>query len=426
VSFRAGRKEQTFTVSYLVDSLGFTKKHAESISRKVSFDGKGKNPDSVLNLFKAHGFTDSQISTIVTAYPELLLLDAEKSLGPKLRFLHSRGASSYELAEIISRVPKILGKKGDKTLSLYYDFVKDVIEADKSSEFEIEKSRHSWPEGNNNKQSNKFRNVLVLRGLGMPQKLLFPLLISDYQPVYGKEKFESSLKKVVDKGFDPTTSRFVQALHVVYQTSDETIEAKVDVFKSLGFSVGDVWEIFKKWPFSLKFSEKKINQTFETLKRCGLLEEEVLSVLKKFPQLIRLSEQNIANSVETFVGLGFSRDEVTLMIKRFPQCLNLSAETVKKKTEFLVKKMSLPLKAVVSNPQVLGYNMEKRTVPRCNVIKTLMAKGLIGSELPSMSFVLAINDQAFLNKYVRKLDNKKLVAELMAIFTRVCKAHLED
>ncbi|ESQ48082.1 hypothetical protein EUTSA_v10022094mg, partial [Eutrema salsugineum] len=103
------------------------------------------------------------------------------SLGPKLRFLHSRGASSSALAEIISKVPKILGKKGDKTLSLYYDFFKDNIEADRSSEFEIEKSCLYWPEGNNNKQ-----------GLGMPQKLLLPLLISDYQPVYGKEKFEST------------------------------------------------------------------------------------------------------------------------------------------------------------------------------------------------------------------------------------------
>ncbi|CAL9237828.1 unnamed protein product, partial [Arabidopsis halleri] len=48
-----------------------------------------------------------------------------------------------------------------------------------------------------------------------------------------------------------------------------------------------------------------------------------------------------------------------------------SAESVKKKTEFLVKKMNWPLKAVVSNPSILGYSMEKRIVPRCNIIKNL-------------------------------------------------------
>lgn len=127
----------------------------------------------------------------------------------------------------------------------------------------------------------------------MPQKLLFPLVISNYQPVCGKEKFEETLKKVVDMGFDPTKSTFVEALHVVYKMSEKTIEEKVNVYKRLGFSEVDIWAIFKKWPFFLKFSEKKIILMFETLKKCGLVEEDVISVLKTRPQCIRASEQKI-------------------------------------------------------------------------------------------------------------------------------------
>uniref|UniRef100_A0A0D3BVL3 Uncharacterized protein n=1 Tax=Brassica oleracea var. oleracea TaxID=109376 RepID=A0A0D3BVL3_BRAOL len=37
--------------------------------------------------------------------------------------------------------------------------------------------------------------------------------------------------------------------------------------------------------------------------------------------------------------------------------------------------MNWPLEALVLFPQVLGLSLEKRTVPRCNVIKALMAKG---------------------------------------------------
>ncbi|ESQ29221.1 hypothetical protein EUTSA_v10023447mg [Eutrema salsugineum] len=420
---RDGRKGKTFTVSYLVKSLGLSKKLAESISTKVSFEDKS-NPDSVLNLLRSHKFTDSQISGIVRSYPRLLTLDAEKSLGPKLHFLQSmKGASSSELTEIVSTVPKILGKKGEKTISVYYGFVRDIIEADKCSTLE-KLCLSSSPQGN---LENKIRNVSALRGLGVPQRLLFNLLISSYQPVCGKERFEASLKKVVEMGFDPTNPKFVQALHVVYQMSDKTIEEKVDVYKRLGFAVSHVWEIFKKWPFSLKFSEKKITQTFETLKRCGLLDDEVRSVLKRNPQFIRVSEQNIVNSIETFIGLGFSRDDVTLMIKRYPECIGSSAETIKKKTEFFVKKMNWPLESVVSHPQVLNYSMEKRIVPRCNVIKALISKGLLGdevSEVPPLSSVLACTDQTFLNRYVMKRD--KLVPELMAIFTRDNKARLEQ
>uniref|UniRef100_A0A1J3IEF1 Transcription termination factor 3, mitochondrial n=1 Tax=Noccaea caerulescens TaxID=107243 RepID=A0A1J3IEF1_NOCCA len=409
-SSQDGRKGHAFTVSYLVDSLGLTKKLAESISKKVTFEEK-RNPDSILNLLRIHGFTGSQISSIVTDYPRLFLLDPEKSLAPKLRFLQSRGASSSELTEIVSEVPEILGK--DRSFSVYYDFVKEVIQADKSSS--LEKLCHSLAQGS--KQENKIRNLSVLRELGMPQQLLFPLLISNSPHVCGKEKFEESLKKVVELGFDPRTSKFVEALRIVYTLKKETMEEKVNVYKRLGFDEGDVWEMFKKWPISLSHSEKKIKQKFETLMKCGLVEDEVRLVCKKFPQVIGVSEEKIESSIETFLGIGLSRDEFAVMVKRYPACVGLARDTVMKKAEFLVKKMNWRLKELVSNSQVVGYSMEKRIVPRCNVIEALLSRGLLGSGVPSLSSVLVCTDQSFLNKYVRKHDDEQLVLELMDVFT---------
>ncbi|ESQ49508.1 hypothetical protein EUTSA_v10022427mg [Eutrema salsugineum] len=407
----------SFSSASVVESLGLTTKPAVSITTKG-------NPDPVLSLLTSYGFTDSQISRIISTYPRLLTLDAEKSLLPKLQALQSRGASSSELTEIVSKVPKILGKRGAKSTGLYYDFIKDIIHNDKDEEEEeeeegyksskCEKICYSLPVG---KKGNKIRNVSALRELGVPQRFLFTLLISKSQPVWGKEKFEESVKKVVDMGFDPTTSKFVQALHVVYEMSEKTIQDKVNVYKSLGFAEEEVWEIFNKWPYSLKFSERKITQTFETLKKCGLVEEEVLSVLKKRPECMRASEEKIVNCVETFLGLGFSGDEVVAMVKCFPTCFGLSAETVKKKTEFLVKEMNWSLKDVAAIPPVLGYSLEKRIVPRCNVIKALLSKGLIrgGKRNLPMSSVLTSSNKVFVNRFVMKHGN--LVPELMAIFT---------
>ncbi|KAF2609688.1 hypothetical protein F2Q70_00010414 [Brassica cretica] len=369
------RKGNNFTLSYLVESLGFTTKLAESILRKVTTEDSNCNPDSVLTLLRSHGFTNSHISTIIRTYPRLLSLDSESSLAPKLRFLTSRGASTSELTEVLSTVPKILGIKKDKALSRYYDFVREIIIA-------TDKSYYSLPEGS--AQGNKLRNVLVLRDMGVPQRLLLPLLISNHHVCCGKEKFEETLKKVVEMGFEPATFRFVEALRMLYQLSDKTIREKLCFYGKLGFSVGDVWEMFKK-----------------------------------NPSFLPLSEKNVLNSIEAYLGLGFTRDEFAVLVKCHPQCLNYSAELVKKKTEFLVKSMNWPVKALVSNPTVLGYNLEKRTIPRCNVIKALMSEGLLGSELPSLGSVLVCTDHAFLKRYVMKHgdDNKKLVAELMAVFT---------
>lgn len=423
-SARNGPKGQVFTFCYLVDSLGLTATLAESISKKASFRDKG-NPDSVLSLFRSYGFTDSQISSMVTNYPRLLLLDAEKCLGPKLKVLKSmEGASSFHhLIETISKVPKLLGMKGDKTISRYYDVVKETIKSGKSSKFE--KLCRSLPHG---LQQNKIRNASVLRDLGVPQRLLNPLLVSDNKLVCGDGKFKETLKKVIDMGFDPTSIQFVQALGAVQWLSDIKIQEKVNVYKKLGFSVRDVWEMFLKYPISLRFSEDNITQTFLVLKKCGLVEEEILSVFKKFPECIGYSRQKICNSLKTFFGLGFNINQFGNMVKRFPPCLNISAERVKKRTKFLVKKknklmlrkMKWSLNAVAKFPQVLGISMEKRIVPRCKVTKALMLKGLLGdreSILPDKESVLLCTDDEFLNRFVRNHDDKELVAELMAIFT---------
>ncbi|KAL0732981.1 hypothetical protein Bca4012_009191 [Brassica carinata] len=374
------RKGNTFTLSYLVESLGFTTKLAESILRKVTSEETNSNPDSVLSLLRSHGFTDSHLSTIIRTYPRLLSLDAESSLAPKLRFLTSRGASTYELTEVLSKVPKILGIKKDKALSRYYDFVREMTVADnKSSEFE--KLCRSLPEGS--AQGNKLRNFLVLRDMGVPQRLLLPLLISNHHACCGKEKFEETLKKVVEMGFEPATYRFLEALRMLYLLSDKTIQEKLCFYERLGFSEGDVWKMFKK-----------------------------------NPSFLPLSEKNVLNSIEAYLGLGFSRDEFAVLVKCHPQCLNYSSELVKKKAEFLVNDMNWPVKALVTNPTVLGYNLEKRTIPRCNVIKALMSRGLLGSELPSIGSVLVCTDHAFLKRYVMKHDDdKELLANLMAIFT---------
>lgn len=94
-----------------------------------------------------------------------------------------------------------------------------------------------------------------------------------------------------------------------------------------------------------------------------------------FTKILQLICQHIVNSTKTYLGLGNSRDELSAVIR----ALDI-------------------LQAVASNTAVFGYSMENRIVPRCHVIKTVMSKGLIECELPAMSLVLAITDEAFLKQ----------------------------
>ena len=44
---------------------------------------------------------------------------------------------------------------------------------------------------------------------------------------------------------------------------------------------------------------------------------------------------------------------------------------------FLVKEMGCPSEAIAEYPVVVGYNLEKRIIPRFSVIKILKSKGLL-------------------------------------------------
>ncbi|CAG7895006.1 unnamed protein product [Brassica rapa] len=105
-----------------------------------------------------------------------------------------------------------------------------------------------------------------------------------------------------------------------------------------------------------------------------------------------------------FLGLD---GDVTIKVQEFyrlcnpGECPSEICLLVKEKIEFDVNQMNWPLKDVALFPQLLGYSMEKRIVPRCNVIKALIAKGLLGSEP------------------LRHIPVKQLVTELLAILRKV-------
>ncbi|AEE33385.1 Mitochondrial transcription termination factor family protein [Arabidopsis thaliana] len=378
---RDAQKEPKLTVSYLVDSVGIPIKFAESILKEVSSKDKC-NPNSVLNLLRSYDFTDSQISSIITTDPELLMEDAENSLCPKLKFLESREILSSRLNDIVTRVPKILRMEEEKSMITYYDFVKTITLTSSRSDF-----------------------YKVCE--------LYPYI-------------ESSIRKVIEMGFDPFAPKIFDATVVVCTLSNETLEERVNIYKTLGFDVRDVWEMFKKCPTFLNISEKKITQSFETLKKCGLVEEEVISMFQKSPQCIDFSELDITQNFEFLKGCGLVEEEVLSMFKRYPQCIGFSEKKILNAVETFLGQgfskdevmMMVNREGVVSIPVVLEFSMEKMIVPRCNVIKALTSKRLLKTEVSSMFSVLICPDEVFLERYVSKHDDQELVDELMSIFTK--------
>ncbi|XP_017974628.1 PREDICTED: uncharacterized protein LOC108661644 [Theobroma cacao] len=60
-----------FTVSYLIETFGFSKKYALTISKHINFETSEK-PDSIIAFFKNQGFSETHITRMVKTHPSIL------------------------------------------------------------------------------------------------------------------------------------------------------------------------------------------------------------------------------------------------------------------------------------------------------------------------------------------------------------------
>ena len=123
------KNQQPFSVSYLINTLGFSQEAAVSASRYVHFETPEK-AESVVSFFKNHGFSQTQISKLVRRFPTVLLSDPDKTLLPKMDFFSSKGIPSPDLAKIFSGHPFLFQSSLEKQIIPSFDFYKNLLQSE--------------------------------------------------------------------------------------------------------------------------------------------------------------------------------------------------------------------------------------------------------------------------------------------------------
>ena len=121
--------QQPFSVSYHINTLGFSQEAALSASKYVHFEIPEK-ADSVVNFFKNHGFSQTQITNLVRRLPSVLLSDPDKILLPKVDFFSSKGIPSPDLAKLFSGSPFLLQTSLEKQIIPSFDFFKNLLQSE--------------------------------------------------------------------------------------------------------------------------------------------------------------------------------------------------------------------------------------------------------------------------------------------------------
>ncbi|KAI0520066.1 hypothetical protein KFK09_007531 [Dendrobium nobile] len=319
------------TVSYLMNSCGLSQSVAVSLAKRINLKTT-ENADSILALLRAHGFATSHIASIVTKSPRILFSDAESNIKSKLKFFLDVGVSNDSLAKLISAIPSILRCSLEKRLMPNFDMLKTICGSDKQLLANI--CKFAWLLGRNF-EKEIFPNLKTLRDHGVPPSSIVKLSIMAPQVLLrNPARFSKSVVNLKEMGFDLSALYFVSGLKAVWMQSNSSWERKLQLYKSLGWSAEETISAFKKFPFCMMISDKKIKRG-----------------------------------------------------------VNFFVESVNCKPSFLAKQ-----------PILLCFSLEKRIVPRLNVMNILASKGL--EKNFSMTTILYASERRFLEKYVVKYKDQ--------------------
>ncbi|KAK6254543.1 hypothetical protein SCA6_015848, partial [Theobroma cacao] len=195
----ATSNQYSFTVSYLIETFGFSKESALTTSKHVNFE-TSKKPDSVIAFFKKQGFSKTDITRMIKTRPSLL--------------------SDEKTVHAIKRFPRLIS----------YD-VKVYL----------------------------LPNISILNNIGVPQSNIISMFrIQPQILLQSPPKLKEIGDTIKNMGFDPTGKRYLTALFVYSSMTKATWDSKVDHFKKLGWSEEEICKAFHLQPILMKTSEHKI------------------------------------------------------------------------------------------------------------------------------------------------------------------------
>ncbi|XP_024022607.1 transcription termination factor MTERF2, chloroplastic-like [Morus notabilis] len=252
--FSSSSNQQSFTVSYLINSLGFSPETALSASKYVNFKTPEK-PDKLINLFKKYGFTQIQLSNLVRRCPSIFSYDAEKNILPKLEFLQAKGMSGPEMAKRLSVFPTLLRCSLSNLIIPSYDFYRDLFQSDEKACHTVKRFPHILI------CLKKYvaPNVAILREHGVAKSDIAKMMhLWPKSFVTSPDSFREVVEKVVEMGFDASTLKFVVAVNIFLSMRKSTWESKVDAYKKWGWSEEEVSKAFQSYPWCMMVSEDKL------------------------------------------------------------------------------------------------------------------------------------------------------------------------
>ncbi|KAF7813672.1 transcription termination factor family protein [Senna tora] len=252
-------EKQCLRTNYLINSCGFSPENASQLSRVVTFV-KSDAPDAILELLKSLNLSDSMIRDIIKRAPQILSCDHARTITPKIEFFKSKGASSSQLAQMVTHNPWLLHHSLENQIIPNYDLMRSLLHSDEKTVTSIQRSSTIVTD------YYLAQKVKLLHDYGMSESRIAQVIA--YWPILlsrSVDKLKMVADELTEMGFHPSKSTFMEALRTKVVISKSLWERKVELYRRWGWSDETILEAYMKGPVCMVASCGKIDAVMDFL-----------------------------------------------------------------------------------------------------------------------------------------------------------------
>ncbi|KAK9230572.1 hypothetical protein WN944_023544 [Citrus x changshan-huyou] len=252
-------------LNYLIETLKIPESRALVISNKYSHIKSLEKQQTVRQFFRNVGLSDNHIQLAVSATPKILFSDINKTLKPKIELFQRLGFVGSDLGKFVSKNSFLLAVSLEKKLIPCVKIIQKIL-ADRTTNENLIRvvSRCNWILTRDPEKSGLLRNIEYLKSCGIVGSQLSALLVRQTRLFCFEElKLRQLVLRLLDMGFSTDSRMFVHGLDALCCFSEETVDRKLDLFRSYGFSKEEFMEMFRRAPGIIRSSEGSLKSRLE-------------------------------------------------------------------------------------------------------------------------------------------------------------------
>ncbi|XP_009615817.1 transcription termination factor MTERF9, chloroplastic-like [Nicotiana tomentosiformis] len=179
----------------------------------------------------------------------------------------------------------------------------------------------------------------------------------------------------------------------------KVLPPNISLLQNLGISRVDIGMAFHRHPRYLLIKPEWLERVVHRLEKNFHMPRGSRMFLHGIEVLVSLDESKLERKLDIFRSFGWSDSDICAMVRNLPYCLTTSEDKIRRTLEFFMMELGYESSYLASHAPLLKLSLEKRIMPRSEILKLLKENQLIKGKL-SLYTVVTRTESQFLEKYV--------------------------